>query len=217
MTELQRYQPPPRLLGTFIAALLILSLWLTRRYETNAGVQSANHILSLFIMVLCLVLVWRTSRLFQKHVWNDPGALALFAVPLAYLAVDFLILMFGAESGFAGNTAVVIVLTLLSYPVFFFAYFLYLSLRLPKSSGVGRLPFILLAPAALFVVLRLCDKMLFPLLVRNGVSVPAFAWAISSRYSYFAVAAYVLAAACFWLAGRIMNTSERSGEGQKNE
>ncbi len=157
-----QYSVTPGFVGLLACVLLILS-----RYFSNvagAGMESLSTVLVIVALCVCVHLVRRTSALYQPHVWNAWQTVGLAALPITmFLLVIAQIILFRTPAFFETRTFSA-VFTLVSLPVFFCLYFLYVGGKKRGGKKLRVFSRVLLAAGIAYTVLRLLDKVLFPLI-----------------------------------------------------
>ena len=156
-----QYSVTPGFVGLFACVLLILS-----RYFSNlagSGMESLSTVLVIVALCVCVHLVRRTSALFQPHVWSAWQTIGLMALPITMLLLAIAQIILFRTPAFFETRTFSAVLTLVSLPVFFCLYFLYASGNNRGSKRLRVFSRVLLAAGVAYTVLRLLDKVLFPL------------------------------------------------------
>ena len=199
----KRFQNPA-LWGCLVCALLIVSRWLTR--SQSPGAQSVNTVLVLVVLVLSVQLVRREAKLFTPRFLGDPFALILLLMPALNLAVTVLGLVSKTLGGLFSSPWGTALLTLISTPVFLSGCFLYVSKKLPEDYPLRLAAVFITALTSVYVVCRLCDKLVFPLLTNAGISLPERLTQIAAQNGLLSLFVFILCLAAFLLMGRAVGT-----------
>ena len=162
MSERKTIKPYPGVIGTVISVMLIVSRYLGA--AEGAAIGSLNTVLVIVALCVCVHLVRRTSDLTQPHWWDSPFTLVLYALPLATLLATGVQIVLMSTPAFLTSKPFLTVLILLSIPVFLSAYFLYAARLFPASRSLRAVSVILLVLGCVYVLLRLADAVVLPLI-----------------------------------------------------
>lgn len=197
MSELKQIKPRPGVVGIVVTVLLLVSRYLGAASTT--ALESLNTVLVVIALILSLHLVRRTSALYQPHVWNSAFTFVLFLFPLLNLLAAGLQLLL-KNAAFLNSKPVLAALILVSVPVFFCVYFIYISGKLPNSRSMFVFSRILASVGAVYMLLRLLDTVLFPLLAdRAGLQIPPALLRVAGWNTHISFLIYLMSFAGFIL------------------
>ncbi len=189
-----RYGVAPGFVGLLAGILFILSRYFSASH--GAGLESLSTVLVIVALCVSIHLVRRTSALTQDHVWDGWRTLCLIALPLTNLALSGVQLVLLRTPAFFESRAYSAVFTFLSMPVFFCVYFLYAARRVCKNRRLKLFSCVMLALGGAYMLLRLTDKVLFPLISQwagkpiNPSILQAAAWNTHLSFIIFLLSVY---------------------------
>lgn len=218
MGDILKYKISPTVFGVASCFFLLCSWGLSRilqQLDETAEIASvgpmfvrkievANYLLVFFSLCFCVHFIRGTAQLFDKHVWEIPSLMILIAMPVFNLAVTLLSLL-DPDSALLNNAVVSTLLVFFSLPAFFCYYFIYIARVFRDARMLRRASLLLCIVGGVYLFLRFCDNVVFPLIEKNNVyeilpSVRAAA-AFNNRVSALL---YVLAVLCFFLFGKLL-------------
>lgn len=197
----------PVVIGCIISVFLIVSFFLPRIWEGNATVESFNTVFVVCILCLCVHLVRKTSSVFYKHVWNNLWFSVLWLIPVVNLIIiacqfiwaDIAFMQHPVFSGF---------LVLISLPAFccyFFSVLFFVSGR-DKKLLVSNI--LIDCAGGFYILFRLFDRSLFPLVETFGVDVTNFVEKMFSVSSYGSLVIYILALVNFIIFAKLFERTD---------
>lgn len=194
----------PVIIGSIISVFLIVSFFLPRIWQGNVTVESFNTVLVVGILCLCVHLVRKTSAVFYRHVWHSPLFTALWLIPvinLIIIACQFIWgnLLFMQHPVFSGF------LVLISLPAFccYFFSVLFFVCRRDKKLLISNI--LLDCAGGFYILFRLFDRSVFPLVEAFGVEIANFVEKMFSISSYASLVVYILAFVNFIICADLFN------------
>ncbi len=191
MIEQKKYGIKPGLTGCFMSVLLIVSFFLPRIWENNSTVESFNTILIVVILCLAVHLVRITSALFFEHVWNNIGFVILWLAPVCNLIIAACQFIW-EDLAFMQGSLFTAFLILFSLPAFCCYYFTVIWLFCVRNKALTVCATVLDAIGMIYILIRLADRVLLPLLENTGKEITAFVDSMVSLSPMFSLAIYVL-------------------------
>ncbi len=184
---------PPSVFGILSCALMTVSLLLPR----IGGIL--NFILVVVTLCICVHFVRSTAQIFDKKVLQMPSLVILICMPIFnLLTAAFELLLPG--NPFMESAPFSVVLIAFSLPAFFCYYFLYVVRKDPVSRLFVAAVAALEAIGAVYLGLKLCDSVVFPLIERGGVyEILPGVRAAAAGSGRISVAIYLLSIVCFLL------------------
>ena len=191
MIEQKKFSIKPGLVGCFMSVLLIVSFLLPRIWDKNATVESFNTILIVIIMCLAIHLVRGTSSLFFDHVWNNIGFTVLWLIPVSNLVITACQFVWD-DLAFMQGSLFTAFLILFSLPAFCCYYFTVLWLFCIRDKLLMITSTVLDILGFIYILVRLADRVLLPLLENAGTEITGFVDSMVSLSPLFSFAVYVL-------------------------
>ena len=210
MEEKRKFRSHPGVLGIIASVLLLAS-----RFMVNSqmiALQSLNTVVVIVMLLVCVHLVRVTSAKRQAFVWRSWDTLILFLLPLAMLAITAVQLIMEPPA-FITSRVFSALLIFVSVPVFFSAYFWYVSGRLSQNRTLRVFSRLLACAAGVYVVLRLLDDVVFPVIeAGTGKALNPTLLAVSGSNTSLSLLIGVLS-----LAGFILLCCEHDQREEKTE
>lgn len=204
MIEQKKYSIKPGLTGCFISVLLIVSFFLPRIWKNNSTVESFNTILIVVIMCLAVHLVRITSSLFFEHVWNNIGFSILWLIPVTNLitaACQFI----WEDLSFMQGSLFTTFLILFSLPALCCYYFTVIWLFCIRDKSLMISTTILDIIGMIYILIRLADRVLLPLIENTGKEITEFIDSMVSFSPVFSLAIYVLSFVNFIICAKLFS------------
>lgn len=186
----------PAFTGLSCTALLIVSRLLSQYSALAPGIDALNTVLHIIAMCECVHLVRVTSALSFTHVWDSASGVMLFSMPVVNLLVTAVQLFTGGGK-IADSLLFTALLTMFSLPAFFCYYFAF-YLRVTGSRKRGGMRTVLHIAGAVYTVMRILDKALFPFFAQKlSLQVPQLMIKVVSYSSSVSFGVFIAAAAGF--------------------
>lgn len=190
--ENKTVKPYPGIIGAVIAVMLIVSRYLGA--AEGAAIGSLNTVTVIVALCLCMHLVRRTSDLTQPHLYSSTFTLVLYALPLATLLATGVQIVLMSTPAFLTSKPFLTVLILLSMPVFLCAYFLYVARTFPTGRSLRAVSVVLLALGCVYVLLRLADAVVLPLIAEAaGKEIAPAVLGVASWNRHLSFVIYIVA------------------------
>lgn len=190
-----------------IACVLLMCSRHLGSLEAN-GMQALNHVLVVVILCLCVHFIRRTAGVTRIHVWNDKLLAFLWCLPVFNLIVTAFQLMLGDRPGFT-SPIFLTVSVLFSLPTFFCLYFIYAVRKLCGEKVLKLSCIVLWGFGGAYTVLRLFDRVVFPLLTASGMTLNVYLLKTAAASSALSMVIYALSIVCFGVQWGIRNTKNR--------
>lgn len=221
MNDVLKYKISPTVFGICSCIFLLCSWGLSRILQQMEAHDVINNVSPLFVrrievlnylfvfvsLCICVHFVRGTAQLFEKHVWEIPYLLVLWCVPVFNLAVTLWSLI-SPDSVLFGNRFFEALLVVFSLPLFFCCYFIYIfrNFAFFREERLFRLFFVLLfASGFVYLVLRFCDNVLFPLISQfSSFEIPAAVLRLAAFSGKLSVVVYLFAIVCFSVFGKYL-------------
>ena len=158
---MSKNQISPAAFGTVSCVLMILSRALL--LFPGSTPQLLNYIIVVITLCLCVHFVRGTAHVFREKLWRNSSLLILICMPVFNLIVTALELI-APESALLSSRLTLVVLIAFSVPAFFCYYFFYIARCFHRERGLLRAVIALDAVGAVYLALRQCDLVVFPLI-----------------------------------------------------
>lgn len=209
MRRLFKYNFPVEGFGVIACVLLMLSRHLGALGAN--GIQALNHVLVVVILCLCVHFIRRTAALTHIHVWNDKLLSFLWLLPVFNLVITALQLMLGAHPVFS-SPVFITVSVLFSLPTFFCLFFVYAVKSLCREKALKFCCIVLWSFGGAYTVLRLMDRVLFPVLLSTGKTLSETVLKMAASSSALSMGIYALAIACFCVLLGLRGKTSKQGK-----
>lgn len=204
MIEQKKYSPKPGIIGCFMSVLLIVSFFLPRIWKDNPTIESLNTVLIIVIMCLAVHLVRQTSSMFFEHVWNNIGFAILWLIPVSNLitaACQFV----WEDLAFMQGSMFTTFLIIFSLPALCCYYFTVIWLFCIREKALMISTTILDAIGLIYMLIRLADRVVLPLVADAGKEIAAFVDSMVSLSPLFSLAIYVLSFINFIICAKLFS------------
>lgn len=190
--QLTRFRLIPPFFGCISCIMLIISFIISDYLPNDMKSQAVNTILVIAIMCTSIHLVRTTAALNHSHVWNDTPLVILWFIPVFNLFIIALQFFGGIFLKIFTGYFFTAIMIFLSLPVFFCLYFLYVSKKLFNNRLLYGISLFSALISVLYVIFRLMDKIIFPLLEETGVMINSILRNISMLNSQFSLFLYII-------------------------
>ena len=206
---MSKNQISPAAFGTVSCVLMILSRALL--LFPGSTPQLLNYIIVVITLCLCVHFVRGTAHVFREKLWRNSSLLILICMPVFNLIVTALELI-APESALLSSRLTLVVLIAFSVPAFFCYYFFYIARCFHRERGLLRAVIALDAVGAVYLALRQCDLVVFPLIEAGRTyEILPFLKNAAVFSSKLSVLVYLLSVVCFFFLQKALKRLTEAG------
>lgn len=201
----------PGVIGCAVSLMLIASFFITNFSFGSLRIQAINNVLVIAVMCAVIHLVRRTSALNNTHVWDDPALVFIWCIPVFNLLITAIQFFGGIFSQILTGYFFTVIMILFSLPLFFVHYFVYIPKKVFDKDGFLKVTMLLLCiVTGIYAVLRICDKVIFPICLTEERYVPELLIKIAGFSSWLALLLDVISLAGFVRLSALLRKNEEN-------